>query len=160
VPLHEVRPSLPAREAKGIDRGLCHGKTDPAPSMAQAIAESLARLQRSLGGKSLVSYFDGREGAEVAQSTLSRWISEPRRFPAVFVGVLAELDPAFRAYLVGALFVSDLVGAVTSHETPAAETDALRHRIERRFLDLAYGLAVPVDTDAETLRRTAGRDDE
>lgn len=68
-------------------------------TFAQAITESLARLQRMHGGKEIAAWFDGRDGAEVATSTVSRWISEPRRFPALFLPVLVERDALFRAYV-------------------------------------------------------------
>lgn len=106
---------------------------------AQAIAESLARLQSAHGGKALAAHFDGREGREVACSTVSRWISEPTRFPAVFVPVLAELDPAFRAYVVRSLFTSELVAAVQDPHALGKDAEALRRKLERQFLDLAYG---------------------
>lgn len=108
-------------------------------SMAQAVSASLAWLQGEHYGKSLATYFDGRDGKEVAESTLSRWISEPSRFPAVFVPVLAELDPEFRSYLLRSLFVGDLVAAVVTTETPPEAADAIRREMESRFLDQVYG---------------------
>lgn len=99
----------------------------PLPSLGQALSESLRGLQARLGGKTLASYFDGRGGKEVAISTVSRWISDPTRFPLVFGPVLAELDPTFRTRAIKALFASELsTPEVLSRISPAAATEYQR----------------------------------
>lgn len=101
-------------------------------SMGQSIADALKELQQDLGGDVLSGFFDGREGKEVAQSTVSRWISRPDRFPAVFVPILCELSAGFqrehvrRIAAIGLLnFVEDLPA---EHQEPVR--DALRRRVE------------------------------
>ena len=75
----------------------------PLISFPQSISQALRRLQQELGGKNLASHFDGRDGREVAESTLSRWISEPTRFPAHILPVLVEMDGPFRAQVFALL---------------------------------------------------------
>ncbi len=87
-----------------VNHGKQQRRSGVYPTLGQAISDALARLQAELGGKCLAEYFDGREGEAVAKSTVSRWIGEPRRFPAVFLPTLLELDPVFRDQVVGILF--------------------------------------------------------
>lgn len=78
-------------------------RPEPAPTLGSCIAASLTRLRAERGGKSLAACFDGREGKEVAESTVSRWIADPGRFPAVFIPVLVEIDAPFRGQIFGML---------------------------------------------------------
>lgn len=78
-------------------------KPNPAATFPQSISSALRRLQVERGGKDLASCFDGREGKEVAESTLSRWIADPSRFPAILLPVLVELDGPFRSLIFGML---------------------------------------------------------
>ncbi len=70
-----------------------------AATLSACISASLTRLRSERGGKGLAECFDGRDGEEVAESTISRWIAKPRRFPAVFLPVLVELDAPFRSQI-------------------------------------------------------------
>lgn len=79
-------------------------------TLAQAVSDSLRSLQARFGAKSLAEFLDGREGQEVAVSTVSRWISCPRRFPSVFLLALAELDPVFARRFLH-LLLARLAGA-------------------------------------------------
>lgn len=99
-------------------------------TFGQAVSASLRRLQAEHGGKSLVDHFDGREGEEVAQSTLSRWISEPRRFPAVFLPTLVELDPLFRAQAFRLLTASLATDAAVVERMSAKAADEYRQAVE------------------------------
>ena len=102
------------------------------PSFPQAIAEAISRLQHERGAKDLAQYFDGREGRQVAVSTISRWISEPHRFPAVFLPVLVELDPELRAFvfqhLAGRMVVSPEIQSRLSPGV-AAELAKVQHAL-------------------------------
>lgn len=99
-------------------------------TVGATISDSLRRLQDLRGGKDLATYFDGRENRQVAVTTISRWISTPRRFPAIFVPVLAELDPQFRAEFTQAMFASSLVPAQVMDKLPAEARQAFRRVIE------------------------------
>ena len=75
---------------------------DAPETFPQAISRALEDLRLpvergGIGVTRLCRCFDGREGETVAESTISRWISEPRRFPLLFGPVLMELHPGFRA---------------------------------------------------------------
>lgn len=96
----------------------------------QAISASLRRLQAEYGGKSLVDHFDGRDGEEVAQSTISRWISEPRRFPAVFLPTLVELDPVFRGEVFQILTASLATDSAVVERMSTKAADEYRHAVE------------------------------
>ena len=103
----------------------------------QMVSEALIRQQARLGGKNLAEYFDGREGQAVAKSTISRWISEPRRFPHVFALTLAELDPEFGREQLR-IWVARLAGSdrvlLESDPAAAAVVAAAREEALRRIL--------------------------
>lgn len=113
------------------------------PPIGQALSASLARLQAEFGGKNLAEYFDGREGESVAVSTISRWIGEPRRFPAVFLPTLVELDPEFRAdvlrLLLGRLLSQDELLRELEPRV-AAEVARAQDELLRRILHGPGGL--------------------
>ena len=132
APRDPVRTSPPDLTVKSF--------TVPQPTLAQLLSESIGRLQHELGGKVLAGYFDGREGAEVAESTISRWKSEPRRFPAIFLPTLLELDPVFRREVLRLLMArlvapAELLDFVAEKDPRAAATLAQAHEeIIRRVL--------------------------
>lgn len=103
------------------------GPGDTVNTFARALTESLERLQAAYGGKNLAEYFDGRDGESVAKSTVSRWIAEPRRFPAVFLPVLCELDPTFRSHVFQHLAARIAApDRVLQHLSPAAADEFRR----------------------------------
>lgn len=63
----------------------------------QAIARALDELRSEAGRKALAPLFDGRDGREVAETTVSRWISEPTRFPAHCLPARVRLGAPVRA---------------------------------------------------------------
>lgn len=90
-------------ESASVNGPLSSTKAIPQATFPQSISSALRRLQVERGGKDLASCFDGREGKEVAESTLSRWIADPSRFPAILLPVLVELDGPFRSLIFGML---------------------------------------------------------
>lgn len=98
--------------------------------LGQAISASLERLMVRFDGlKNLVEYFDGREGKAVAKSTVSQWMSDPGRFPAVFVPTLVELDPVFRSQVLRLLVArsvsqDDVVRAAAARSPEAGQITA------------------------------------
>jgi len=109
------------------------------PSLAQAIASALKRLQVERGGKNLAGSFDGREGKEVAESTVSRWIGEPARFPAVFLPVLVELDEAFRVHVFQILAQRMTSPASVVREMSPKAAEEYRRVLDERFRRAAFG---------------------
>lgn len=105
------------------------------PSLAQAISASVKRLQIEHQGKGLAPYFDGREGKPVAESTVSRWISEPDRFPAIFLPTLVELDPALRATVLRTLTASLATDAAISSRLSAKAAGEYRAAVERLIVE-------------------------
>lgn len=100
-------------------------------AFGQAIADALRRIQRAKGGASAAALFDGREGKEVAESTLSRWIGDPSRFPAVFLPVLVEYDTEFRAYVFQHIAARMIQPAQIAEQlTPQAREEYERARDE------------------------------
>jgi len=65
----------------------------------QAISRALSELKGENGRKAIAPYFDGRDKREVAETTVSRWITEPTRFPAHCLPVLVAVHEGFRSYL-------------------------------------------------------------
>lgn len=105
------------------------GRSVVTDAMGRAIAASLDRLRGPDGNKSIAHHFDGREGEPVANSTISRWIKKPRRFPGVFVPVLVELDAEFRIdvfrILTGSLVTDDAVMKRLSAKAAGEYRDAV-----------------------------------
>lgn len=102
-----------------------------ARSFALALSDAIRRCQRERGGKDLATFFDGIEGTEVAESTISRWISEPRRFSAIYLPILVEIDAPFRAQVMEFLFarmvtpeaLMERIGESARREVSAAAQD-------------------------------------
>lgn len=104
-----------------------------------AISRALAELRDEAGRKAIAPYFDGRDGREVAETTVSRWITEPFRFPAHCLPVLVSLHPAFRQFIFENLTarMNDSASIVKRLSPSAAEE--YRRALEERFLDAAFG---------------------
>jgi hypothetical protein len=114
--------------------------TGPIPAhFGVAIAAALKDLQRDLTGKNLSDYFDGREGKSVAESTISKWIAEPHRFPAVMLPVLATLHPGFRSQLFQLLGAAFSVPAEIARELSPEASAEYQRILEKKFLDAVYG---------------------
>lgn len=108
-------------------------------SFPLAISRALTELRDQDGRKALAPNFDGRDGREVAETTVSRWITEPHRFPAHCLPVLVALHPAFRQFLfehLAARMVAPAEIVKGLSKTAAAEYEKL---LADRFLDMAYG---------------------
>lgn len=114
-------------------------RTDFPDTLGQAISAALKRQQAKQGGKELAGYFDGRDGKEVADSTISRWIGKPDRFPAVMLPVLVGLDKEFRAQLFQLLGASFSVPSDIIRELSPEAAAEYQKVLERRFLDACYG---------------------
>ena len=96
-------------------------------SLPEAISRGLHELvhgdgkREPLGEKTVAGHFDGKDGREVAGSTVSRWITEPTRFPAHCLPTLAALHAEFRGYVFGYLAVRLVSpGEVMSALSPSA----------------------------------------
>lgn len=71
--------------------------------MRSLLAEATEALERQgfkRGLKEFASYFDGATGSEVAKSTVSRWMSEPTRFPFWAALELARMDETFARHVL------------------------------------------------------------
>lgn len=110
-------------------------------SAGQAIAAALRALQADLGGKELAGHFDGAEGKEVAQSTVSRWIHRPDRFPAVFIPILCELSPSFQREHVRRIAAIGLLNFV--EDLPAEHQDAVREALRKRVESMTFEQVAP-----------------
>lgn len=117
--------------------------TNPLPwreiTFPQAISRALDELRVEAGRKAIAPYFDGRDGREVAETTVSRWITEPHRFPAHCLPVLVSLHANFRKFIFENLTarMNDSAEIVKRLSPKAAEE--YRQVLEERFLDAAYG---------------------
>lgn len=124
--------------AEDFYRGLGIGRTEakaPHLSLPQQVAHSLQGLQAQHGGKNLAEFFDGREGRQVAQSTISRWIADPVRFSATFQPVLVELDPSFGLYLLRSVPVWMGLDRQVLEQLPRQTADEVRSAYERVLLE-------------------------
>jgi hypothetical protein len=110
-------------------------RTEFPVTLSQSITASLRRLQGDLGGKTLAGHFDGRDGAEVAESTISRWISEPRRFPAIFLPALVEMDATFRGEVLRLLTASLATHEAVSARLSSKAATEYRAVVERLMVE-------------------------
>ena len=111
----------------------------PQVALSQAVAEALKQAQRERGGKSIAPFFDGREGKEVAESTISRWIGDPWRMSILYTEPLVRLQPAFGVYLFRSMPVWMGTDAeVVVKLSPGAREEYIR-LMEERTLDAVYG---------------------
>lgn len=106
-----MRPRI---QAKRVDRLQPDGKQGArdgkqgGESLPDAIRNAVRLAQRELGGKALGDYFPGPTGRPASKATISRWISEPYRFPAVHLPALASFDPRVFPAVVHALATPSL----------------------------------------------------
>jgi len=117
------------------------------PSFGQAIKYSLEELRDGyscpegkvpgLGGKGVAALFDGREGQEVAESTVSRWISEPERFRAVLLPVLVEASPSFRSFVFQHIAARMTVPAVIARRMKPAAADEMARAVQSVIVEEA-----------------------
>jgi hypothetical protein len=116
------------------------GHIGPDLTLSAAIGDSIDALCRQHGGqKNVADLFVGKGGGAVDRTTISKWGSDPHRFPAPFVLILAKHDPVFRNVLVQSLRLleeaeSDLVKSLSPQAQ--AEVRAVSDDMLRRW---AYG---------------------
>lgn len=108
----------------------------------------------ALGEKALASHFDGKDSREVAGSTVSRWRTEPTRFPAHCLPTLIALHPQFRSFVFGHLAVR----MVPSSEVLSAMKPEAAREYERVVLEaVAADVFAPVQASSESIRRATGQ---
>lgn len=90
------------------------------------VREALLDLRREYGGARLASFFDGKANAEVAESTVSMWISGQRQFPAANLPTLIELAPDFARAIVPLLFAClTSPAAILAELSPGARAEVV-----------------------------------
>lgn len=97
----------------------------------EVVREALLDLRRIHGGGKLASFFDGKAGREVAESTVSMWISGQRQFPAANLPTLVELAPDFARAIVPLIFAClTSPAAILAELSPGARAEvvAAQHR--------------------------------
>lgn len=65
----------------------------------QAISRALNELREASSRKEIAPLFDGRDGRSVAETTVSRWVGEPTRFPAHCLPVIVARHEPFQAHV-------------------------------------------------------------
>ena len=102
-------------------------------SLLSEAAEALERQAFRRGLKELASFFDGSNGHEVAKSTISRWQSEPTRFPLWASLELARMDEEFaRALLNFLMWQAGLKRLLHSLDKPTRR--AVRKHVEAQMV--------------------------
>lgn len=107
-------------------------------TFGEAISGAVKRLRDEHGGLKVVAgFFDGRAGKEVAESTVSRWTTEPDRFPALLIPILVEISPWFRAYVFQHIAARMTVPAEVVKRMDAKTADAYSRAVTRSLEEIA-----------------------
>lgn len=105
----------------------------------QAISRALDELRANDSRKALAPLFDGRDGREVGETTVSRWVTEPTRFPAHCLPVLVARHPQFRQFLFEHLAARMVTPAEVLNGLSPKAAEEYQRLMEERMRDAAFG---------------------
>lgn len=123
-------------------------------TLATQIRDALQRAQDRLGRKNLAPMFDGNEGKSVAETTVTKWIKDARRFPVIHLPVLVQADRKFGRYLLHA--IPSWMGL---HDQALKELDPkTAQQVRVAFEKVIVGeMGYPVQADPESVARASGQ---